>query len=127
MYCLFSRTRFVLLTDDVAKLVAECEDLAQRTQQLARFYGEDPMGFDPGVFFAQIIGFSQEFQTASKTHREKEARLKKKQAAEEKKAKDAAAKEAKEKEAAQKAERRKKRDEMLNEQYERDMAAKIDA
>eukprot|EP01063_Lacrimia_lanifica_P038473 TRINITY_DN8204_c2_g1_i1.p1 TRINITY_DN8204_c2_g1~~TRINITY_DN8204_c2_g1_i1.p1 ORF type:complete len:605 (+),score=279.74 TRINITY_DN8204_c2_g1_i1:218-1816(+) len=69
------------ITDGITKV----ESLSAKTTQVAQFYGEDPFSFDPGQFFSMIIGFSQEFDTTVKAHREKELRKKRQEAREAKK------------------------------------------
>ena len=94
-------------TAKIDALVEESNQVADQTSKLALFYGEDKIGFDPGEFFQQIIGFSQEFQAADKTFKERAERTKRKEAAEAKKLeqeqKKAAQKEEEERKAKRKA------------------------
>ena len=64
-------------TDPLDVIVETCNRLTTKTTELATFYGESAIGFDPGVFFTQIINFKQEFEVGVKQHKEKELRQKK--------------------------------------------------
>ncbi|KAJ9468350.1 Formin-like protein 3 [Diplonema papillatum] len=71
--------------------VKRSDILTSRTGDLARFYGEDVIGFDPAVFFSQIVGFSQEFEQSAKAMQEKKVREQRKLEREAKKKADLSA------------------------------------